>query len=114
MKNISESIKINKDSKLSKSDLYSFYNDHSNIREGDKVLFACKCGEGNGVLVKCIVNKITYSKFNGQTTNKIFNVGLKLDNDNIAWIKDDHTVKEFVENGVSGYKIETQLLKLED
>lgn len=113
MKSLYEKLNISKDTKVNKSISYSFYDNPDDVVEGDKVLFACKCGDGDGVLVKCIVNKITYSKFNGQTTNKIFNVGLKLDNDNMAWIKDDHTIKEFVENGVSGYKIKTQLLKLE-
>jgi len=113
MKSLYEKLNINKDTKINKPISYSFYDNPDDVVEGDKVLFACKCGDGDGVLVKCIVNKITYSKFNGQTTNKIFNVGLKLDNDNIAWIKDDHTIIELVENGVSGYKIKTQLLKLE-
>ena len=113
MKNISESIRINKDSKLSKPDLYSFYEDDSDIREGDNVLFACKCGDGGGILVKCIVNKITYSKFNGKTTDKIFNVSLKLDDDR-GWIKNDNTIQKFIDDGVSGYKINRQLLKLED
>ena len=111
---IQEKLKINKDSKVSKGESYSFYNNDDEVKEGDTVLFACKCGEGNAVFVKCIITNITYSKFNGKLTNKIYNIGLKLDESNPLWTKDDNTIKEFVGNGVYGYKISTQLLKLED
>ena len=111
---IQEKLNINSNSKINKGESYSFYIDQNDVKEGDKVLFACKCGEGNSVLVKCTINKITYSKINGQITNKIYNIGLKLDDSNNLWIKDDNTIKEFVENGVYGYKIDTQLLKLND
>lgn len=111
---IQEKLNINSNSKINKEESYSFYINQNDIKEGDKVLFACKCGEGNGVLVKCIIDKIIYSKINGHITDKIYNIKLKLDDSNYLWIKDDNTIKEFVENGVynSGYKIETQLLKL--
>ena len=113
MKSLYEKLNINKDTKINKSISYSFYNDRDDVEEGDKVLFACRCGDGDSVFVKCIVDKINYSKFDGKITNKIFKVSLKIDNDESGWIKKDSTIKKIIDEGVLGYKIDRQLLKLE-
>lgn len=110
MKSLYEKLNINKDTKIKRSDLYSFYEKDSDIREGDKVLFPCRCGDGSSIFVKCIVSEIVYAKNNGKPTDIVYKVNLKLENSNI----DDKTIKEFVNKGVSGYRISLQLLKLED
>jgi len=113
MKSLYEKLNISKNTKVNKSISYSFYNDRNDVEEGDKVLFACKCGDGDGVFVKCIVDKIIYSKFDSKITDKIFHVNLKLDSNEPGWIKEDSTITKFIDEGVSGYKIDRQLLKLE-
>jgi hypothetical protein len=114
MKSLYEKLNINKDTKVKRPDLYSFYEDSKDVREGDKVLFACKCGTGSGIFVRCIVDKITYAKHNGQLTDLIFKVNLKLENDELNYIKEDNIIKECIEDGVPGYAIKRQLLKIED
>ena len=114
MKSLYEKLNINKNTKIKRNDLYSFYEDSKDIREGDKVLFACKCGTSSGILVRCIVDKITYAKHNGQPTNLISKVNLKLENDELNYIKEDNIIKECIEDGVPGYAIKRQLLKIED
>ena len=114
MKSLYEKLNINKDTKIKRNDLYSFYENENDVREGDKVLFACKCGTGSGIFVRCIVDKITYAKHNGQPTDQIYKVNLKLENDEYNYIKEDNIIKEFIEDGVYGYAIKRQLLKLED
>ena len=114
MKSLYEKLNINKNTKIKRNDLYSFYEDSKDIREGDKVLFACKCGTSSGILVRCIVDKITYAKHNGQPTNLISKVNLKLENDELNYIKEDNIIKERIEDGVPGYAIKRQLLKIED
>ena len=94
MKSLYEKLNINKDTKIKRNDLYSFYEDSKDVREGDKVLFACKCGTGSGIFVRCIVDKITYSKFNGKQTDSIFKVNLKLENDELNYIKEYDKNKE--------------------
>ena len=113
MKSLYEKLNINKDVKIRKTVSYTLYENDSDVREGDKVLFSCRCGDGSSIFVKCIIDKIFYSKFNGKQTDAIYNISLKLD-DNISWIKDDSTVKSSVEKGVFGYRIHEQLLKLEN
>ena len=39
MKSLYEKLSINKDTKVKRPDLYSFYENEKDIREGDKVLF---------------------------------------------------------------------------
>ena len=114
MKSLYEKLNINKDTKIKRNVLYSFYEDEKDIREGDKVLFACKCGTGSGIFVRCIVDKITYAKHNGQPTDQIFKVNFKLEDDEFRYIKEDNIIKECVEDGVYGYAIKRQLLKIED
>ena len=114
MKSLYEKLNINKDTKIKRNDLYSFYEDSKDIREGDKVLFACKCDTGSGIFVRCIVDKITYAKYNGQPTDLIFKVNLKLENDEFNYIKEDNIIKECIKDGVPGYAIKRQLLKIED
>lgn len=114
MKSLYEKLNINKDVKIRKTVSYTFYENDSDVREGDKVLYSCRCGDGSSIFVKCIIDKIFYSKFNGKQTDAIYNINLKLDDDNISWIKDDSTVKSSVENGVYGHKFKSQLLKLEN
>ena len=114
MKSLYEKLNINKDTKIKRSDLYSFYEKDSDIREGDKVLFPCRSGDGSSIFVKCIVSEIVYAKDHGKLTDIVYKVNLKLDDSNIRWIKEDNTVKEFINKGVSGYKTSLQLLKLED
>lgn len=114
MKSLYEKLNINKDTKIKRNDLYSFYENENDVREGDKVLVACKCGTGSGIFVRCIVDKITYTKNNGQPTNSIFKVNFKLENDEYNYIKEDNTIKECIEDGIYGYAIKRQLLKLED
>ena len=114
MKSLYEKLNINKDTKVKRPDLYSFYEDSKDVREGDKVLFPCRTGDGSSIFVKCIIDKIIYAKDQGKTTDIAYRINLKLDDSNIQWIKNDNTVKEFINKGVSGYKINLQLLKLED
>ena len=114
MKSLYEKLNINKDTKIKRNDLYSFYENENDVREGDKVLFACKCGTGSGIFVRCIVDKIIYSKFNGKQTDNIYNVNLKLENDELKYVKEDNIIKEYVEDGVPGYAIKRQLLKIEN
>ena len=114
MKSLYEKLNINKDTKVNKSISYSFYDNDNDVREGDKVLFACKCGTGSGIFVRCTVDKITYTKHNGQLTDQIYKVNLKLENDEFRYIKEDNIIKECIEDGVYGYAIKRQLLKIED
>ena len=114
MKSLYEKLNINKDTKIKRNDLYSFYENEKDIREGDKVLLACKCGTGSGIFVRCIVDKITYAKRNGQPTDQIFKVNFKLEDDELRYIKEDNIIKECIEDGIYGYAIKRQLLKIED
>ena len=114
MKSLYEKLNINKDTKINKSISYSFYDNPDDVVEGDKVLFACKCGTGSGIFVRCTVDKITYTKHNGQLTDQIYKVNLKLENDEFRYIKEDNIIKECIEDGVYGYAIKRQLLKIED
>ena len=113
MKSLYEKLNINKDTKVNKPVSYSFYGDKDEVNEGDQVLFACKCGDGDGILVKCIINKIVYFESNGKMTNKISRIKLQFDKNEPNWIKEDSIIKSFIDDGVPGYRITRQLLKLE-
>lgn len=110
MKSILEKLTINKDSKISRNNnLYSIYENDSDVSEGDEVLFSCREGSGGSIFVKCIIAKIEYDKNN---PDKISRINIKLDDNNVLWVKESYTINARVKEGLSGYRYKMQILKL--